>query len=93
MPLYDFGCNACGALFEELIFEESEKPPCQECGSLDTARRISAPSPLKTNPFPYKIDNKRKAMPSPAQMSKLNRSCPNAASCGASASIGGGSGG
>ncbi len=89
MPLYDFGCNTCNALFEELVFEENEKPPCQKCGSADTERRLSAPSPLKTNPFPYKVDNKKK-MPTAAQMANINRTCPNAASCTATAQIGGG---
>ncbi len=84
MPLYDFECNACGHIFEELVFENDERPPCQKCGDADTAQRMSAPSPLKTNPFPYKVG---KTMP---QMPKLNRTCPNASSCGQVATIGGG---
>ncbi len=92
MPLFDFECKDCGKIFEELVFDDNEFPPCQECGGSETMRRVSAPSPLKTNPFPYpnKTGKPAPKMPTPAQMAKLNRSCPNAGSCGASATIGGG---
>ncbi len=95
MPLFDFECKECSALFEELVFSDDELPPCQECQSKNTIRRVAAPSPLKTNPFPYprKPGEKAPKMATPAQMAKVNRTCPNAASCSASVNIGGASGG
>lgn len=54
MPLYDFFCPACTTAFEELA-DPGKLPPCPQCGNTQTERRMSAPSPLKTNPFPYKV--------------------------------------
>ncbi len=91
MPLFDFECKECGSVFEELVFSDDEIPPCQNCKGSETFRKVAMPSPLKTNPFPYpnKTGKPLPKMPSAAQMSKLNRTCPNAGSCGASATIGG----
>ncbi len=70
MPMFDFECSGCGRRFEELMFDDdTELPCCPSCGSSDTRRLLSTPSPLKKNPFPYKIgpvnqafvDNARRA--------------------------------
>ena len=55
MPLYDFECKACRHTFEELAFDDDDVIRCPKCGSEDTARLVSAPSPLKTGAFPFKI--------------------------------------
>lgn len=56
MPMYDFLCAACGAKFEELCrSEENAAPACPQCGSTDTQRQLSVPSPLKTGAFPFKV--------------------------------------
>ncbi len=56
MPLFDFVCEDCGKHFEELLFEDDEAlPSCPACQSTHTSRLLSMPSPLKKNPFPYKI--------------------------------------
>lgn len=89
MPLYDFECKTCGHVFEELIFEEDEKVPCQACQGNDTARKVAAPSPLKTNPFPYKVGKTLPHMSKIPQASALNRTCPKAGSCGATTTFGG----
>ncbi|WP_297217928.1 zinc ribbon domain-containing protein [uncultured Desulfovibrio sp.] len=54
MPMFDFTCPQCGAKFEELVFGD-EVPPCPVCGHAQTERMISAPSPLKTGAFPFKV--------------------------------------
>ncbi len=54
MPLYDFKCQSCQKNFEELTHNQ-EMPPCPHCQSADVVREISAPSPLKTGAFPYKV--------------------------------------
>jgi len=54
MPIYDFSCQACGAVFEELLTKDDGAACCPQCGSADTVRMVSAPSPLKTGAFPFK---------------------------------------
>ncbi len=54
MPLYDFYCEKCAKSFEDIVSAE-EIPPCPTCGAKDVKRELSAPSPLKTGAFPYKV--------------------------------------
>lgn len=43
MPLYEFSCRKCGAVFEELSGLHAETTPvCPCCASPDTARLLSA---------------------------------------------------
>ncbi|MBR4750220.1 MAG: zinc ribbon domain-containing protein [Thermoguttaceae bacterium] len=44
MPIYEFKCEKCGAVFEELTRNASEKPNCPECSSDQVVKRMSAPS-------------------------------------------------
>jgi putative FmdB family regulatory protein len=45
MPLFEFCCNQCGAVFEELVFGKDEPtPPCPKCGSVRTGRLLSRPA-------------------------------------------------
>jgi len=53
MPLFDFSCLNCATVFEELQKDEAAAT-CHECGSAETERMPSAPSPLKTGAFPFK---------------------------------------
>ncbi len=42
MPIYEYRCKACGALYEKLqSITDSSRPPCESCGSSDTTRLIS----------------------------------------------------
>ena len=41
MPIYEFRCNRCGAVFEELV-RNGVKPECPECRSGDVCRLLSA---------------------------------------------------
>ena len=86
MPLYDFVCKDCRHTFEELAFDDDDVISCPKCGSQNTARLVSAPSPLKTGAFPFKIG------PRPAWMNdkRLNRNSPCHGNC---SSCGGGAGG
>lgn len=54
MPLYEFICRKCGAFFDEICQADAEAPMCPQCGSKDTQRQISMPSPLKKGGFPLK---------------------------------------
>jgi putative FmdB family regulatory protein len=45
MPIYEFECGSCEAEFEDLVAAGTERATCPECGSEDTRRRFSAPSP------------------------------------------------
>ena len=43
MPLYEFTCDKCGRLFEELIrsMTERRRPKCPRCGSPNVRKRFS----------------------------------------------------
>ena len=56
MPLYDFECQDCGRRFVDLVFEDDEENPvCPKCGSTNTLRLISEPSPMLKNAPPFKV--------------------------------------
>lgn len=40
MPIYEYRCNGCGEIFENLVFasEIEESYPCPVCGAKDTVR-------------------------------------------------------
>jgi putative FmdB family regulatory protein len=41
MPIYEFECEECGAVFEELLpRSDSPAPACPSCGAKDRARRL-----------------------------------------------------
>ncbi len=43
MPMYEFCCQKCQRVYEELVGASDEKtPPCPLCGSTKTFRVISA---------------------------------------------------
>ena len=54
MPMYDFSCQDCTTIFEELLVKDEDAVACPKCGSARTVRMLSAPSPLKTGAFPFK---------------------------------------
>jgi len=54
MPMYDFSCKDCTALFEELLVKDEDAVLCPQCGSAGTMRMLSAPSPMKKGAFPFK---------------------------------------
>jgi putative FmdB family regulatory protein len=43
MPIYEFHCNDCGADFEELFRNASERrrPSCDKCGSGNVRKKFS----------------------------------------------------
>lgn len=84
MPIYDFHCPECQHTFEE-ITSPHEAAPCPQCGSTKTERHVSAPSPLKTNPFPYKVGP---VHPMAKRMAGGGGGCP----AGSSGGCGGGGG-
>ena len=49
MPIYEFECEACGAVFEELV-AAGAAAPCPECGAERTRRLMSAVSPPGRTP-------------------------------------------
>jgi len=44
MPIYEFKCNKCGNVFEQLILssDEEDKLTCTSCGEKDTCRLMSS---------------------------------------------------
>jgi hypothetical protein len=56
MKLFDFECESCGFVFEELV-HEGEIPPCGSCGFLNCTRLLSTPAIATMNllsPAEYK---------------------------------------
>lgn len=45
MPIYEFECEACGELFEDLVAAGTAEQPCRACGEGVGRRRLSAVSP------------------------------------------------
>ena len=41
MPIYEFNCGECGALFEELVPVGTEAAACPSCGRDGASRRLS----------------------------------------------------
>jgi len=54
MPMYDFSCQNCSMMFEELLTKDEDAAICPQCGAAGAVRMLSAPSPLKTGAFPFK---------------------------------------
>jgi putative FmdB family regulatory protein len=44
VPIYEFECEACGTVFEELV-AAGAAAPCPECGAERTRRLMSTVSP------------------------------------------------
>jgi putative FmdB family regulatory protein len=49
MPIYEFTCNGCGTLFEELV-RNGDKPVCPSCASADVDRILSRFAVHSTSP-------------------------------------------
>lgn len=43
MPLYEYACQKCGHIFEELVFGK-EKVVCPQCQSITVERLLSVPA-------------------------------------------------
>ncbi len=43
MPVYDYKCSRCGAVFEKFVraYDEEDKPHCPICDSPDTQKVVS----------------------------------------------------
>ncbi len=54
MPIFDFTCTDCQKDFEEIALKD-EVPPCPLCGGNNVKKIVSAPSPLKSGAFPFKV--------------------------------------
>ena len=74
MPMFDFLCSACQNQFEELVFGD-EKASCPKCGEQNIERMVSAPSPLKTGAFPYKVGPVHSRVSMPSQGASCPSSC------------------
>ncbi|MFH1435098.1 MAG: zinc ribbon domain-containing protein [Pseudomonadota bacterium] len=44
MPIYEYKCEACGRVFEELVMRTGgeEETACPECGCAETKRLVSS---------------------------------------------------
>lgn len=54
MPLYEYECGDCGAVFELLVASAPVNPRCSQCTSENTRKIVSCPGPLKKGAFPFK---------------------------------------
>ncbi|WP_459935341.1 FmdB family zinc ribbon protein [Fundidesulfovibrio butyratiphilus] len=44
MPIFEYRCTECGAVFEELAGRNDPPPPCPSCAGKDVTRLVSASS-------------------------------------------------
>ncbi len=44
MPIYEYHCNKCNDIFEELIRMSDPNPPCPKCGEKNVEKLISRSS-------------------------------------------------
>ena len=44
MPIYEYACESCGHRFEKLMKIGAEPPPCDDCGTGDVKKLVSASS-------------------------------------------------
>lgn len=58
MPIHDFRCRACGAVFEQLI-RGADAPDCPQCGAAGPERCVSLTAPQGT--AKATIDSARRA--------------------------------
>jgi putative FmdB family regulatory protein len=72
--MFDFLCPACQNQFEELVFGD-EKASCPKCGEQHIERMLSAPSPLKTGVFPYKVGPVHSRVGMSSQSASCQSSC------------------
>lgn len=57
MPLYEFRCKKCSAVFEHLT-KNKKAPPCPECESAAVERLLSAPGVIFKGSGFYKTDSR-----------------------------------
>ncbi|MBN1552859.1 zinc ribbon domain-containing protein [bacterium] len=49
MPMFEYKCDACGAINVKLVFNDSEELLCENCGSRHLSKMISLPAvPIKS---------------------------------------------
>jgi putative FmdB family regulatory protein len=64
MPLFEFRCNACGAVSEVLVLRgDAAGPRCSACGSPDLARLVSRFSFKAARRAKYSEDFREKQLP------------------------------
>ncbi|MFC1866839.1 zinc ribbon domain-containing protein [Thermodesulfobacteriota bacterium] len=44
MPIYEYKCNKCGKIFEQIVFpsDDEDKFECPSCGEKDICRLVSS---------------------------------------------------
>jgi putative FmdB family regulatory protein len=75
MPIYEFGCEACGARFEELV-AAGASASCPECGSERARRLYSEVAPPGRQPRGAKVraDESRRREREAARQDRLGES-------------------
>ncbi len=50
MPIYEYACDPCGKVFEQLILRKSDEAEieCPSCGSRTVSRVMSRPAAART---------------------------------------------
>ncbi|HKY31295.1 MAG TPA: zinc ribbon domain-containing protein [Candidatus Polarisedimenticolia bacterium] len=62
MPIYEYGCDACGRTFETIVLSGSSPsqkkgPACPGCGGRKVTRRLSTFSARSSNGTPSRADD------------------------------------
>lgn len=51
MPIYEFECEKCGHRFEEVVFKNTEKVICPDCGAEKVKKLMSSGSFVTGGPI------------------------------------------
>ena len=57
MPIFDFKCNQCGHVFEDMTSSREDTPLCVECFSTDVVAVVSTPH-IHTEKSPFDAINR-----------------------------------
>jgi len=73
MPIFEYKCEECGAVFEKLVHSSDEKVECDKCSSDHVDKLFSS--------FAAKISPSGAAVGNSCSVSNCSACCPNG-SCG-----------
>jgi putative FmdB family regulatory protein len=81
MPIFEYACNGCGAVFEVIVDRSDGRVPCEICGSADTKKLIGVPAfHVKTDSATPRIEKRVKDYLLDGKFSEATRFANKAAS-------------
>lgn len=70
MPIYEYGCNACGREFETLV-RSGTTPDCPDCHSTDLAKKLSVFATAASGGDPAPDGHRLRVLRSPGRTGRV----------------------